>query len=95
MPQPTPRQFAVVPSGDDIGARAKDQMKVIRKDRKSKQVDPKSGGELLQVFFDPNLSVIKILARDRVIAHQKASSDGPIIDMSDRNLIGVKDFGPR
>jgi len=85
--QPTPRHFTFVPSGDDLGARAKDRMKVVGMDWKGKYVDPKSSGELVKVFVDPNFSVIKIPAGDGIIAHQQASFDGPIVDVSASNLI--------
>jgi len=35
-------------------------MKVIGKDRKAKQIDAKGSGESVKVFFDANLSMIKV-----------------------------------
>lgn len=74
-PQPAPRHFAVVPSGDDIRTRTKHPMEVVEKDRKAKQVDPKNSGKLVKVLFDPNLSVIEILP-------EKVHASGGEIDQS-------------
>jgi len=59
--------------------RTKDQMKVVGEDHKAKQVDP-------------NHAVIGILNGESVIAHQEASSDGPVIDMGHSDLIRIKHF---
>jgi len=65
-------------------------MKVVGQDRIAEQINAKGRSELLQIHFDPNLAMIKILARDSIIAHQEAASDGPILDMNNGNVCRVK-----
>jgi len=60
--QPSACNFTVIPGCDDIGPSAQDEMEVIGKNRKAKQVDAEGGCELLQIFLDPNLAMIEILA---------------------------------
>ncbi len=48
---------------------------------------------LLKQPFDPNISMIKILAPDSVIAHQVAASDGPIVNVSNGNICRIKHLG--
>ena len=42
-------------------------MKVVGQDRIAEQINTKGRGELLQIQFDPNLAMIKILARDSIV----------------------------
>jgi len=60
--QPSACNFTFIPGCHDIAPIAKDKMKVIGKNGKAKQVNAEGGGELLQIFFDPNLAMIEILA---------------------------------
>jgi len=65
-------------------------MKVIGQDRIAEQINAKGGRELLQIQLDPNLAMIKIIARDSIIAHQEAASDDPIVNMSNGNVYRIK-----
>jgi hypothetical protein len=47
---------------------------------------------LAEVLFDPYLSVVEILPRNRIIPHQEITPDGAIEDVSDRDFVGVKNF---
>jgi len=67
-------------------------MKMIRENREPQQIDPKGGGELLQVVFDPDFAVIKVFARKGIVSHQETAADGAIKDMSNRHFARIKDF---
>ncbi len=51
-------------------------------------MSPVGGSELPEVLFDPNFSMVKILARDKIVTHRQESPDDPIGDVSDRYLLG-------
>jgi len=59
-------------------------------DRKAEQINAEGGGGPPQIIYNPNLSMIKILIRNSVTAHQAAMSDGPIVNMSDGNFCRIK-----
>jgi len=65
-------------------------MKVIEKDRVAEQINAEVGGELLQITFNPNLTMIEILSRGSIITHQEATSDAPIVNMSNGNICLIK-----
>ena len=65
--QPAPGDLSVIPSRNNIRPSAKYQMKVVGQDRIAEQINTKGRGELLQIQFDPNLAMIKILARDSIV----------------------------
>jgi hypothetical protein len=48
---------------------------------------------LAEVIFDPRFSVVEILPRNGIIPHEETTPDGAIEDVSDRDFVGVKDFG--
>jgi hypothetical protein len=66
---------------------------VVRHDRIADQVDSEECCKLAEVLFDPHLSVIEILPRNRIIPHEETTPDGAIEDVSDRDFIGIKNFG--
>jgi hypothetical protein len=68
-------------------------MKVVRHDRIADQVDTEERGKLAEVIFDPRFSVVEILPRNGIIPHEETTPDGAIEDVSDRDFVGVKDFG--
>jgi hypothetical protein len=47
---------------------------------------------LAEVIIDPRFSVVEILTRNSVIPHQEATPDGAIENVSDRDLVGIKNF---
>jgi len=65
---------------------------MIRENGIAKKIDPKVLGEMLQFVFHPLLTMVEIFARDRVNSEQEATTDRPIKDMNDSNLIGREHF---
>ena len=62
-------------------------------DRIADPVDAERSGKLAEVFFDPRLSVIETLPSNSVIPHQKTTPDDATKEVSDRDFVGIKDFG--
>jgi len=82
--------FGVIPGGNHVGSRAEDEMKVVGKNRKAQQIDTEGRGELAKIWFDPYFPMIKILAGDKIVTHQEAASHGPVVNVSDGDVIGIK-----
>jgi hypothetical protein len=90
--EPSPGHLPIVPSGHDIGPGAQDQVKMVRQDAKAKQVDAKVSREVLKAVFQPLLSMVVVLAGIRIIAHQEASTDTALDDVSNGDFARVEDF---
>ena len=67
-------------------------MEVVQEDRKAEQVDPEGRGKTSQVVLDPDLAVVEIISRQRILAKEEAPSHGTREDVSDGDFIGIKDF---
>ena len=67
---------------------------MVREDAKAKEIDPKVGGKMPQASFDPLLSVVVVRARIGIVAHQEASTDTTLDDVSDSDFQRIKDLGP-
>jgi len=67
-------------------------MKVIRQNRKPQQIDAETRCELPQIVLDPDLAMIEVFPRDRVLSHQEAAPGGAIKKMADRHFVGIKHF---
>ena len=70
-------------------------MKVVRQDRKAEQINPEIGSEPALLIFDPDLSMVIVLAGDRIIAQQKASPHDAIYHMHHGNFVVRKTHHPR
>lgn len=73
-------------------AGAKNQMEMIREYGESQQIDPEEGGEVFQVLFDPNLSVVEVFPRNRIFSKQETASHRTAANMGDLDLTGVQYF---
>ncbi|WP_197168275.1 hypothetical protein [Neorhodopirellula pilleata] len=69
-------------------------MKMIRKQTVAKQIDPEIRRELLQIFLQPAFVMVEVLPRDKIIAHEKAPSDGTAKHVSDSDFARIKNFRP-
>ena len=45
--QPSPGDFGIIPRGNDIRSRSKNQMEMVRKNCETKQIDPKTRSKSL------------------------------------------------
>ena len=93
-PAPATRNFGVIPRGDDVGAGAQDQMKVIGEDAEPEQVDAELSGQAAEVVFDPDFAVVVILSGDRGVADENAVSDDSVHDMHDCDFVVGENFRP-
>ena len=73
--QPLPGHLPIGPSLDDVGADPELLVHVVGEHGKGDDVERKMLRHVLQQFFDPPLSVVKVLSRVRVLAAQKSASD--------------------
>ena len=60
---------------------------MIRENSDSKDIDAEVGGLQLDLLFQPDFSMVEILAAQRIIAHQEAPPHGPIHDVHTSDFI--------
>ncbi|MCA9063509.1 MAG: hypothetical protein KDA96_10635, partial [Planctomycetaceae bacterium] len=59
-----------------------------------KQVDPEPRRLQAEAVFNPELAVIEVLSRQRIVTQQKATPRRAIHDMHDGNFMGRKHDAP-
>jgi hypothetical protein len=65
---------------------------MIRHQRKRNQIDPEVRSLDFELIFDPELSMVEVLARERIVAEQETPPTDPSHDMQDSDFLGIKDF---
>ena len=59
---------------------------MIRQDRKPEKIDPDVRCQQTQLVLDPDLAMVKVLSRDRIVPRQKATTNHAIYDMHNRHF---------
>ena len=90
--QPSPSDLGIVPGGHDIGARAEDQMEMVRENAEAKQIDPETTRKMLQTIFEPLFAMVVIRPRGRVVSQQEATPNAPLYDVDDRDFVRIEYF---
>jgi len=67
-------------------------VEVIRQNRETKQIDAEAPGKLLEQVFDPDLTVVVILASYFIGSQQKSPPNDTIHHVNNGNIVWRKHF---
>ena len=68
---------------------------IVRKNTETQQIDSEVCRQALKLLFDPDFSMVVVLAGNWVIAKQQAAAHYPNKNMANLDLARLEDFGSR